>query len=108
LRAVSGGPLEQITGGREGAMDFAILNLSGGHGQEYFEHGAPDRRHVRLRPSDVGSIQLSLFVGGMQAVMRTAVAMGCMPRGTTQTKRYGQATAPRLSTQPIQTARSLS
>jgi catechol 2,3-dioxygenase-like lactoylglutathione lyase family enzyme len=94
LRAsLSGEPLEQINGVRDGAIDFVILNIPGGHQLELVQYGAPpDRRHVRLRPSDVGSVHLSLFVRDMQAVMRAAAAAGWRAAGTPQTMRDGPAT----------------
>jgi catechol 2,3-dioxygenase-like lactoylglutathione lyase family enzyme len=94
LRAsLSGEPLEQITGVREGAIDFAILNIPGGHQLELVQYAAPpDRRHVRLRPSDVGSVHVSLFVSDIQAVMRAAAAAGWRAAGTPQAMRDGPAT----------------
>jgi catechol 2,3-dioxygenase-like lactoylglutathione lyase family enzyme len=94
LRAsLSGEPLEQITGVRDGAIDFAILDIPGGHQVELVQYGAPpDRRHVRLRPSDVGSVHLSLFVSDMQSVLRAAAAAGWRAAGTPQTMPAGPAT----------------
>ena len=91
--SLSGEPLEQITGVRDGSLDLAILNIPGGHQLELVQYGAPpDRRHVRLRPSDVGSVHLSLFVSDIQAVMRAAAAAGWHAAGTPQTMRDGPAT----------------
>lgn len=54
--SMSGEPLEQITGVRDGAIDFAILNMPGGHQLELVQYNAPeDRRPVRPSQSDVGS-----------------------------------------------------
>jgi len=91
--SLSGEPLEQITGVRDGAIDFAILNIPGGHQLELVQYRAPpERRHVRLRPSDVGSVHLSVFVSDMQAVIRAAAAAGWHAAGTPQTMRNGPAT----------------
>jgi hypothetical protein len=44
---------------RDGAIDFAIPNMHGGHRLELVQYNAlEDRRHVRPRPSDVGSVHL--------------------------------------------------
>jgi hypothetical protein len=44
---------------RDGAIDFAIPNMPGGHRLELVQYNAlEDRRHVRARPSDVGSVDL--------------------------------------------------
>jgi NADPH:quinone reductase-like Zn-dependent oxidoreductase/catechol 2,3-dioxygenase-like lactoylglutathione lyase family enzyme len=93
LRAsLSGEPLEQITGVRDGSVDLAILNIPGGHQLELVQYGAPpDRRHIRPRPSDVGSVHLSLFVSDIEAVMRAAAAAGWRAAGTPQTMRDGPA-----------------
>jgi catechol 2,3-dioxygenase-like lactoylglutathione lyase family enzyme len=53
--SMSGEPLEQITGGRDGAIDFAILTMPGGHQLELVQYNAPEDRHVRPRQSDVES-----------------------------------------------------
>jgi catechol 2,3-dioxygenase-like lactoylglutathione lyase family enzyme len=91
--SLSGEPLEQITGVRDGSIDFAILNIPGGHQLELVQYAAPpDRRRVRLRPSDVGSVHLSLFVSDMQAVIRAGAAAGWRAAGTPQTMRDGPAT----------------
>lgn len=90
--SMSGEPLEQITGVRDGAIDFAILNIPGGHQVELVQYSAPgDRRHVRPRPSDVGSVHLSLFVRDMQAVLRAVAAGGWQAAGTPQTMADGPA-----------------
>jgi hypothetical protein len=60
--------------------------------------GSPDRRQVRLRPADVGSVQLSLFDSDMQAVMRAAAAAGGVPRGGRRRCVTARPLAPRLST----------
>ncbi len=90
---VAGETLEQITGVRGGAMSLALLDVPGGGGQiELLEYREPaDRRHLRPRPSDVGSLHVALFVDDIEAVLRDAAAAGWSSNGTPRTMQEGPA-----------------
>lgn len=90
--SMSGEVVEQITGVPGGAIEFAILNIPGGHQVELVEYTAPaHREHLRPRPSDVGSLHLALYVENIQAVLRRVAAAGWQAAGTPQTMADGPA-----------------
>jgi catechol 2,3-dioxygenase-like lactoylglutathione lyase family enzyme len=91
---VAGETLEQITGVRGGALSIALLDVPGGGGQiELLEFTEPaDRRHLRPRPSDVGSLHVALFVDDIEAVVREcAAAAGWRSNGTPRARKEGPA-----------------
>jgi hypothetical protein len=92
---MSGEGLEQITWVRGGAMDFAIRTCQADTRSSRCSTSPPDRRHLRPRPSDVGSVHLALFVEDIdiQAALDAAAAAGWHARGTPQTMIAGPANA---------------
>jgi hypothetical protein len=96
LRADSGEPLEQITGGRDNGMDFAILNIPGRYRLELVQYGIP-------RPTTRSATPIRCEIGQALPVRRrhasrNAGGPGCGWRaaGTTRTMRDDSAAGARF------------
>jgi catechol 2,3-dioxygenase-like lactoylglutathione lyase family enzyme len=67
----------EITGVPGAEISLAVLKAPGGHKIELLEYLAPkDRKHVELRPCDVGSVHVALTVDDLDAVLEKIAASG--------------------------------
>src|SRR4029077_14152070 len=73
------------------SADISIAVLKGyGHKMELLEYLAPpDRKHVNLRPCDVGSVHVAFTVDNLDAVLKIIAASGWSPAGKPQTLKSG-------------------
>jgi catechol 2,3-dioxygenase-like lactoylglutathione lyase family enzyme len=89
-RAHHTGDLASEVTGVPGA-DISIAVLKGyGHKIELLEYHAPaDRKHVDLRPCDVGSVHIALIVDDLDTVLSMITASGWKAAGKPQTLKSG-------------------
>ena len=80
----------EITGVAGAEISIAVVKAPGGHKIELLEYLAPpDRKHVDLRPCDVGSVHVALTVDNLDAVLSTIAASGWKAAGKPQTLQSG-------------------
>ena len=81
----------EITGVAGAEIKLAVLKTPGGHKIELLEYVAPPnrRKHVDVRPSDVGSVHVALLVDNLDAVLEKIAASGWKAAGKPQTLRTG-------------------
>src|SRR5262245_8846053 len=73
---------EQITGVKGADLKLAVVKSPTGHKIELLEYSAPaDRRHVDLRPCDVGHVHVALIVDDLDAVLERIAASGWKAAG---------------------------
>src|SRR6266581_574689 len=78
----------EVTGVPGAEISLAVLK-GYGHKIELLEYLAPpDRKHVDLRPCDVGSVHVAFTVDNLDAVLNTIIASGCSAAGKPQTLKY--------------------
>ena len=84
------GELASESTGVPGA-EISIAVLKGyGHKIELLEYLAPaDRKHVRPRPCDVGSLHVALVVDDLDAILNAIAASGWQAAGRPQTLQAG-------------------
>ena len=76
---------EEITGVEGAEIKLAVLKTPGGHKIELLEYIAPaDRKHVNLRPCDVGFMHVALLVKDVDAVLARIAASGWEAAGKPQ------------------------
>ncbi|HEX4638376.1 MAG TPA: VOC family protein [Chthoniobacterales bacterium] len=76
---------EQITGVKGAELKLAVLKTPTGHKIELLEYFAPaDRRHVDLRPCDVGHVHVALTVDDLDAVLKRITESGWKAAGEPQ------------------------
>jgi catechol 2,3-dioxygenase-like lactoylglutathione lyase family enzyme len=76
---------KQITGVAGAAIKLAVLRAPGGHRIELLEYLAPpDRKHVNVRPCDVGAVHVALLVDDLDAVLERIAAFGWKAAGKPQ------------------------
>jgi glyoxylase I family protein len=81
---------EQITGVKGAELKLAVVKTPSGHKIELLEYFAPsDRRHVDLRPSDIGHVHVALIVDDLDAVLQRIAASGWKAAGEPQTLTQG-------------------
>lgn len=79
----------EITGVAGAEISIAVLKAPG-HKIELLEYLAPpDRKHVDLKPCDVGSVHVALTVDNLDAVVNTIAASGWKAAGQPQTLKTG-------------------
>jgi glyoxylase I family protein len=79
----------EITGVPGAEISIAVLK-GHGHKIELLEYGAPaDRKHVKLRPCDVGFVHVALLVDNLDAVLERIAASGWKAAGKAQTLTAG-------------------
>jgi len=79
----------EITGVPGAEISIAVLK-GYGHKIELLEYLAPpDRKHVDIRPCDVGSVHVALLVDDLDAVLNTIKASGWKAAGKAQTLKSG-------------------
>src|SRR6266513_1711985 len=80
----------EITGVAGAEIKLAVVKAPGGHKIELLEYLAPpDRKHVDLRPCDVGSVHVALTVDNLDAVLEKIAASGWKAAGNPQTLQSG-------------------
>ena len=80
----------EITGVAGAEISIAVVKAPGGHKIELLEYLAPpDRKHVDLRPCDVGSVHVALTVDNLDAVLSAIAASGWKAAGKPQTLTTG-------------------
>ena len=80
----------EITGVAGAEISIAVVKAPGGHKIELLEYLAPpDRKHVDLRPCDVGSVHIALTVDNLDAVLSAIAASGWKAAGKPQTLQSG-------------------
>jgi glyoxylase I family protein len=86
----SGEMAREITGVVGAELKLAVLRAPGGHKIELLEYLAPpERKHVDLRPCDVGSVHVALTVDNLDAVLNAITASGWKAAGKPQTLKSG-------------------
>jgi len=82
---------EEITGVRGAELKLAAVKAPGGHKIELLEYLAPPdrKKHVDLRPCDVGHVHIALTVDDLEAVLNTIAASGWKGAGKPQTLTSG-------------------
>jgi catechol 2,3-dioxygenase-like lactoylglutathione lyase family enzyme len=89
-RAHHTGDLAGEVTGVPGAEILLAVVKGYGHKIELLEYLAPsDRKHIYLRPCDVGSVHVALTVDNLDAVLRAIAASGWKPAGKPQTLKSG-------------------
>jgi glyoxylase I family protein len=79
----------EITGVPGAEISLAVLK-GYGHKIELLEYLAPaDRKHVDLRPCDVGSVHVAFTVDDLDAVLSAIAASGWKTAGKPQTLKFG-------------------
>lgn len=87
----------EITGVAGAEISIAVVKAPGGHKIELLEYLAPpDRKHVDLRPCDVGSVHVALTVDNLDAVLSAIAASGWKAAGKPQTLQSGPNTGKRV------------
>lgn len=83
----SGEMAEQITGVKGAELELAVVKASGGHKIELLEYLAPaDRKkHVDLRPCDVGHVHVALTVENLEPLLQKIAKSGWKAAGKPQT-----------------------
>ena len=80
----------EITGVPGAEIKLAVVKAPGGHKIELLEYlGPPDRKHVTLRPCDVGSVHVALTVDKLDAILEKIAASGWKAAGKPQTLKTG-------------------
>jgi len=80
----------EITGVPGAEISLAVLKGPGGHKIELLEYLAPkDRKHLDLRPCDVGSMHVAFTVDNLETVLHTIADSGWRTAGKPQTLRTG-------------------
>ena len=81
---------KEITGIASAEIKLAVLKTPGGHKIELLEYLAPtDRKHVDLRPCDVGHVHVALLVDHLDALLERIAASGWKAAGKPQTLKMG-------------------
>jgi catechol 2,3-dioxygenase-like lactoylglutathione lyase family enzyme len=81
----------EITGVAGAEIKLAVVKTPGGHKVELLEYLAPPerKRHVDLRPCDVGSVHVALIVDDLEAILSAINASGWKAAGKPQTLQSG-------------------
>jgi catechol 2,3-dioxygenase-like lactoylglutathione lyase family enzyme len=81
---------KEITGVTGAEIKLAVLKAPGGHKIELLEYLAPpDRKHVDLRPCDVGHVHVALLVDDLDAILERIAASSWKAAGKPQTLKTG-------------------
>ena len=81
---------QKVLGVAGAEIKLAVVKAPGGHKIELLEYLAPpDRKHVNLRPCDVGSVHVALTVDKLDAILEKIAASGWKAAGKPQTLKTG-------------------
>ena len=87
----------EITGIAGAEIKLVVLRAPGGHKIELLEYLAPpDRKHVNVRPCDVGAVHVALLVDDLDAVLERIAAFGWKAAGKPQMLTKGPNTGKRV------------
>lgn len=87
----------EITGIAGAEIKLVVLRAPGGHKIELLEYLAPpDRKHVNVRPCDVGAAHVALLVDDVDAVLERIAAFGWKAAGKPQMLTKGPNTGKRV------------
>jgi catechol 2,3-dioxygenase-like lactoylglutathione lyase family enzyme len=88
----------EITGVPGAELKLAVLKTPGGHKIELLEYLAPAgrKRHVDLRPCDVGHVHVAFIVDDLDAILSAIEASGWKAAGKPQTLKAGPNTGKRV------------
>ena len=88
----------EITGVAGAEIKLAVVKAPDGHKIELLEYLAPPdrKRHVDLRPCDVGSVHVAFMVDNLDAVMQRIAASGWKAAGQPQALTTGPNTGKRV------------
>jgi len=76
---------KEITGVAGAEIKLAVLRAPDGHKIELLEYLAPpDRKHVNVRPCDVGAVHVALLVDDLDAVLERIAAFDWKAAGKPQ------------------------
>jgi catechol 2,3-dioxygenase-like lactoylglutathione lyase family enzyme len=77
---------KEITGVEGAELKLAVVKTPGGHKIELLEYLAPSdrKKHVDIRPCDVGSVHVALLVNDLDAVLERIAASGWKVAGKPQ------------------------
>jgi catechol 2,3-dioxygenase-like lactoylglutathione lyase family enzyme len=83
--------VSEITGVPGAEIKIAVVKAPGGHKIELLEYLAPPdrKKHVDLRPCDVGSVHVAFTVDDLDAVLEKIAASGWKAAGKPQTLQSG-------------------
>src|SRR5438132_4373086 len=81
----------EITGVASAEIKLAVMKAPGGHKIELLEYLAPPerKRHVDLRPCDVGFVHVALVVDDLDAILSSINTSGWKAAGKPQTLQSG-------------------
>jgi catechol 2,3-dioxygenase-like lactoylglutathione lyase family enzyme len=86
----TGDMAREITGVTGAEIKLAVVKAPGGHKIELLEYLAPaDRKHVDVRPCDVGSVHVALVVDDLDAVLEKIATSGWKAAGKPQILQSG-------------------
>src|SRR2546430_16349382 len=78
----TGEMVSEITGVAGAEIKLAVVMAPGGHKIELLEYLAPpDRKHLNLRPCDVGSVHVALTVDDLGSVLQKIAESGWKAAG---------------------------
>jgi glyoxylase I family protein len=82
---------KEITGVEGAEIKLAVLKAPGGHKIELLEYLAPPdrKKHIDLRPCDVGSVHVALLVDDLERLLEKIAASGWKAAGKPQTLQSG-------------------
>jgi glyoxylase I family protein len=81
----TGERVEQITGVKGAELKLAVLKAPGGHKIELLEYLAPaDRKHVDLRPCDVGHVHVAFTIENLGLLLEKIATAGWKAAGKSQ------------------------
>ena len=81
---------QEITGVAGAEIKLAVLKTPGGHKIELLEYLAPpDRKHVEVRPCDVGHVHVALLVDDLDTILEKIEGSGWKATGKPQTLKTG-------------------
>ena len=82
---------QEITGVTGAELKLAVVKSPGGHKIELLEYLAPPdhKRHVDLRPCDVGSVHIAFTVDDLDAILQKIAVSGWKAAGKPQTLQSG-------------------
>jgi glyoxylase I family protein len=81
---------KEITGVAGAEIKLAVVKAPGGHKIELLQYFAPaNRKHVNVRPCDVGSVHIALLVNELDAVLERIAASAWRAAGEPQTLKSG-------------------
>ena len=88
---------KEITGVAGAEIKLAVLKTPGGHKIELLEYLAPpDRKHLDLRPCDLGHVHVALLVDDLDAILERIAASSWKATGKPQTLKTGPNTGKRV------------